>query len=145
MKFFLSSFLSVSILFQALVFSSGLFGCVLAEKAKICECNHGSKKQKHSNEEDKRFSKKSRSGEEVYSSNALPNCHSAKSGETHACACKKTENKVSKLSAFYSALFSPVQLSDLNHETNVIHIISLEYSDSGIHSFFSLLKPPRFS
>lgn len=145
MKSFFSIFLSVSILFQALVFSSGLFGCILAEKAKICECNHGSKKQKHSDDEDKRFSKKARSGGETDVSAALPNCHSAKSGETHACSCKKTENKLSQLSAFYSALFSPVQFSGLKHKTEVSHIINLEYSDLGIHSPFSLLKPPRFS
>ncbi|EQA53919.1 LIC_11090 family protein [Leptospira kmetyi] len=145
MKSFLSFFLSVSILFQALVFSSGLFGCVLAEKAKICECNHGSKKQKHADEEDKRFSRKSRSGKESRVAKTFPSCHSAKSGETHACSCKKTENKLSQLSAFYSALFSPVQLSDLNHKTDVLHIITLEYFNLGIHSSFSLLKPPRFS
>ncbi len=58
MKYSLSILLSASVLFQTIVFSSGLFGCILVEKAKICECNHGSKLQKHSNEEDKNFSKK---------------------------------------------------------------------------------------
>ncbi|RHX80308.1 LIC_11090 family protein [Leptospira yasudae] len=145
MKSFLSIFVSVSILFQAVVFSSGLFGCVLAEKAKLCECNHGSKAQKHANREDKRFSNKLRSEGKSTVAQKLPDCHSAASGEIHSCSCKKTENKLSQLSAFYSALSSPENASDLNHKPGLIQIITLEYSNSGIHSDFSLLKPPRIS
>ncbi|EMY76665.1 putative lipoprotein [Leptospira weilii serovar Ranarum str. ICFT] len=145
MKFSLSILLSASILFQALVFSSGLFGCILAEKAKICECNHGGKIQKHSNEEDKRFSKKVRSDRRSLVSDKLPNCHSAKSGEIHSCSCKKAENKLSQLSAFYSALFSPKQNFDIDHNLDFIQMITLEYSNSGILSFSVPLKPPRFS
>ncbi|EMF42629.1 hypothetical protein LEP1GSC067_3895 [Leptospira interrogans serovar Lora str. TE 1992] len=58
MKFSVSIFLSVSILFQTLVFSSGLFGCFLSEQYKLCECNHSSKIQKHTNKEDVLFSQK---------------------------------------------------------------------------------------
>lgn len=145
MKFSLSILLSTSILFQAIVFSSGLFGCILVEKAKICECNHGSKMQKHSNEEDKNFSKKVLSENRSVVSKTLPNCHSAKSGEVHVCSCKKTENKLSQLSAFYSILFSQKQGSDIEHHFDFIQIIILEYSNSGILSFFYPLKPPRFS
>ncbi|EMJ94530.1 LIC_11090 family protein [Leptospira alstonii] len=145
MKFYLSLLLSASILFQAVVFSSGLFGCILAEKAKICECNHGSRIQKHSNEEDKRFSKKVRSDRPSLSSDKLPNCHSAKSGEIHSCSCKKAENKLSQLGAFYSALFSPKQNSDIEHVLHFIQMITLEYSNSEILSFSSPFKPPRFS
>ncbi|EQA62930.1 LIC_11090 family protein [Leptospira alexanderi] len=145
MKFSLSILLSASILFQTIVFSSGLFGCILAEKAKICECNHRSKMQKHSNEEDKSFSKKVLSGNRSVVSKKLPNCHSAKSGEVHVCSCKKTENKLSQLSAFYSTLFSPKQGANIEHNPDFIQIIILEYSNSGILSFFSPLKPPRFS
>ncbi|EKO76529.1 MULTISPECIES: LIC_11090 family protein [Leptospira] len=145
MKYSLSILLSASVLFQTIVFSSGLFGCILVEKAKICECNHGSKLQKHSNKEDKNFSKKVRSENRAVVSKKLPNCHSAKSGEVHACSCKKTENKLSQLSAFYSTLFSQKQTADIEHNPTIIQIIILEYSNSGILSFFSPLKPPRFS
>ncbi|EMN90301.1 hypothetical protein M9Y82_07910 [Leptospira weilii] len=145
MKFSLSILLSASILFQAIVFSSGLFGCILAEKAKICECNHRSKIQKHSNAEDKNFSKKVLSENRTVVSKKLPNCHSAKSGEIHVCSCKKTENKLSQLSAFYSILFSQKQETGIEHNPNLIQIIILEYSNSGILSFLSPFKPPRFS
>ncbi|UPY77131.1 hypothetical protein FH581_014460 [Leptospira weilii] len=145
MKFSLSILLSASILFQAIVFSSGLFGCILAEKAKICECNHGSKIQKHSNAEDKNFSKKVLSENRTVVSKKLPNCHSAKSGEIHVCSCKKTENKLSQLSAFYSIFFSQKQEAGIEHNPNLIQIIILEYSNSGILSFLSPFKPPRFS
>ncbi|WP_061223372.1 LIC_11090 family protein [Leptospira weilii] len=145
MKFSLSILLSASILFQAIVFSSGLFGCILAEKTKICECNHTSRIQKHSNEEDKNFSKKVLSENRAVVSKKLPNCHSAKSGEVHVCSCKKTENKLSQLSAFYSILFSQKQEADIKHNPYFIQIIILEYSNSGILSFLFPFKPPRFS
>ncbi|UOG47861.1 LIC_11090 family protein [Leptospira noguchii] len=143
MKFSISIFLSVSVLFQSLVFSSGLFGCILSEKAKICECNHGSKIQKHTNKEDVFFSKKIRSFNRSTTSKTFPNCHSAQSGEAHSCACKKSENKLSQLSAFYSTFFSQKQTSHIRHDIDLIQIITLEYSNSGILSVFLILRPPR--
>ncbi|EKO15834.1 MULTISPECIES: LIC_11090 family protein [Leptospira] len=145
MKFYVSIFLSVSVLFQTLVFSSGLFGCILSEKAKICECNHGSKIQKHINKEDVLFAKKIRSFNRSTTSKKLPDCHSAQSGEAHSCSCKKAENKLSQLGAFYSAFFSQKQTSYIRHDLDFIQIITLEYSNSGISSFSFLFRPPRIS
>ncbi|AOP34578.1 hypothetical protein A0128_12385 [Leptospira tipperaryensis] len=146
MKLLLSFYLSITILFQAVVFSSGLFGCVLAEQAKICECNHGSRVQKHSNKEDDRFSKVVRSKSETsHVSKKLPDCHSAKSGETHACACKKSENKASQLSAFHSVLFNPATFWIVEPVSDLLEIIVFKDLNTGIHSSFSLLKPPQFS
>ncbi|EMN02347.1 LIC_11090 family protein [Leptospira noguchii] len=143
MKFSISTFLSISVLFQSLVFSSGLFGCILSEKAKICECNHGSKIQKHTNKEDVLFSKKIRSFNRSTTSKKLPDCHSAQSGEAHSCACKKAENKLSQLGAFYSTFFFQKQTSHIHQDIDLIQIITLEYSNSGILSVFLILRPPR--
>ncbi|XDD49113.1 hypothetical protein AB3N59_11825 [Leptospira sp. WS92.C1] len=145
MKSFFSFYLSVSILFQAILFSSGLFGCILSEKAKICECNHGSKIQKHANKEDSRFSKKAHSNLALSSPQKLPNCHSAKSGEQHACSCKKAENKLSQLSAFYSHLFSSDRHRIPNPISSLIQIVTFQDFNSGIDFSFSLLKPPQIS
>lgn len=146
MKRLLSIYLSTTILFQAVVFSSGLFGCVLAEQAKICECNHGSRVQKHANQEDVRFSKGARiASVETHDSKELPDCHSAQAGETHTCACKKSENKVSKLSAFYSALFNPATFWIVEPVSDLLEIIVFKDLNTGILSSLSLLKPPQFS
>ncbi|MBM9501343.1 hypothetical protein JWG44_13885 [Leptospira sp. 201903071] len=146
MKRLLSVYLSTTILFQAVVFSSGLFGCVLSEQAKICECNHGSRAQKHKNQEDDRFTKTVRSESETFhSSQKLPDCHSAKSGETHTCACKKSENKVSQLSAFYSILFSAVIFRPIEPVSGLLEIIVFKDLNTGIHSSSFLLRPPQFS
>ncbi|EKR54004.1 LIC_11090 family protein [Leptospira interrogans] len=145
MKFSVSIFLSVSILFQTLVFSSGLFGCFLSEQYKLCECNHSSKIQKHTNKEDVLFSQKIRSLNRSTTSKTFPNCHSAQSGEAHSCSCKKSENKLSQLGVFYSTFFSQKQTSYIRHDLDIIQIITLEYSNSGIFSFSFLLKPPRIS
>ncbi|EKN89481.1 putative lipoprotein [Leptospira interrogans str. 2003000735] len=145
MKFSVSIFLSVSILFQTLVFSSGLFGCFLSEQYKLCECNHGSKIQKHINKEDVLFAKKIRSFNRSTTSKKLPDCHSAQSGETHSCSCKKSENKLSQLGAFYSTFFSQKQASYIRHDLDIIQIITLEYSNFGISSFSFLFRPPRIS
>ncbi|MBM9578853.1 hypothetical protein JWG45_17040 [Leptospira sp. 201903070] len=146
MKRLLSIYLSTAILFQTIVFSSGLFGCVLAEQAKICECNHGSRAQKHKDREDDRFAKTVRSdSKESHSSKKLPDCHSAKSGETHTCACKKSENKVAQLSVFYSTLFSPGAILIAGPVSEFLEIIIFKEWNTGIQSSFSLLRPPRFS
>ncbi|MDV6236475.1 hypothetical protein CH379_012635 [Leptospira ellisii] len=145
MKSFLSLFLSVSVLFQGIVFSSGLFGCILSEKARICECNHGSRIQKHSDEEDSRYFDKVLAGQSSATTGKLPDCHSAKKGETHACACKKAENKLSQLRAFYSAWSSPLSVAYPAPISEIDYILILEYSDTGIQFSPFLLKPPRFS
>ncbi|KPA27653.1 Uncharacterized protein AMR48_1924 [Leptospira interrogans] len=105
MKFSVSIFLSVSILFQTLVFSSGLFGCFLSEQYKLCECNHSSKIQKHTNKEDVLFSQKIRSFNRSTTSKKLPDCHSAQSGEAHSCSCKKSENKLLSWARFIPLFF----------------------------------------
>lgn len=146
MKRLLSVYLSIAILFQAVVFSSGLFGCVLAEQARICECNHGSRTQKHSDKEDDRFSKVVRSSSETsHDSKKLPDCHSAQSGETHTCACKKSENKMSQLSAFFSVLFNTKTLWIAEPVSDLLEIITFKDLNTGIHSSFPLIKPPQFS
>ncbi|TGK31536.1 hypothetical protein EHQ12_02210 [Leptospira gomenensis] len=145
MKSFLSLFLSVSVLFQGIVFSSGLFGCVLSEKAKICECNHGSRLQKHSNGEDARYFDKTLAGATSTQTGQLPDCHSAKKGETHTCACKKAENKLSQLRAFYSAWSSPLPVSYPEPISEIHCILSLEYSNTGILLSRIPFEPPRFS
>ncbi|TGM57044.1 LIC_11090 family protein [Leptospira adleri] len=146
MKRLLSVYLSITILFQAVVFSSGLFGCVLAEQAKICECNHGSRVQKHANTEDDRFSKVVRSSSTTpHDSKKLPDCHSAQSGETHTCACKKSENKMSQLSAFYSVLFNTETFWIVEPVSDLLEIRIFKDLNTGINSSFPLIKPPQFS
>lgn len=59
-------------------------------RTSFCKCNHDSKIQKHEDEEDVYFNSKTSSFHTTSTQEKdLPDCHSAKKGEAHACGCKE--------------------------------------------------------
>ncbi|BDA80348.1 hypothetical protein LPTSP3_g32780 [Leptospira kobayashii] len=117
----LSLLIAAILLFQAVFLNSGLFGYCLEDGAKICECNHGSRKELHKNPEDEMFSKErvtvSSHDDHKHGAKILPSCHSAKSGETHLCSCKKNKSQASSLRNFHQTW---------NHQTNSSEV-SVQY------------------
>jgi len=117
----LSLLTAAILLFQAVFLNSGLFGYCLENGSKICECNHGSRKEIHKNVEDEMFGLEkvavSSHEEHKHSAKVLPSCHSAKSGETHLCSCKKSKSQASSLRHFHQTW---------NYETNIT-TVCLQY------------------
>ncbi|MCE9501788.1 MAG: hypothetical protein K8R21_15000 [Leptospira sp.] len=144
-------FLSIAIFVQSALFGSGLFACMLNEQAMYCSCNHSSKKEIHpshrQNREDNEFRNKNRSGIKVTAGELnLPDCHKAKSGEVHLCACKKSKKSFEtifpQVTAFYTlgsateSIFGVILYSDI---FNVRFLMSGSLHDPG------LIKPPKIS
>lgn len=144
----ISLILAHCFLFQSLVFGSGWFCGLLAGEIKLCECNHGSQKEKHADSEDSRFETKlaSDEGEHSHSKPSLPDCHSAKSGETHKCSCKKAKDKAAALSGtictqfYYSTI-----INDLEPESVTSELVAWIPDSFGIQISFGLERPPQFS
>ncbi|MGJ4731538.1 LIC_11090 family protein [Leptospira levettii] len=102
----ISGLLTLVLTTQFFFLGSGLLGYCLESNSKICKCNHGSKKEKHSNSEDQLFlDKQSVNLSASYDPNhshtkelALkPNCHDAKNGEAHLCSCEKKKKDAMSL------------------------------------------------
>lgn len=144
----ISLILAHCFLFQSLIFGSGWFCGLLAGEIKLCECNHGSGKEKHAAAEDSRFENKlvSEDGDEEHSHSSLPDCHSAKSGETHKCSCKKAKDKASALSGSICAQFYSSPNSEYTGPKAVGSELLAPFSESiGVQIPLFLERPPRFS
>ncbi|EMK02233.1 hypothetical protein AB3N61_06000 [Leptospira sp. WS58.C1] len=145
----ISIILTQCFLFQSLVFGSGWFCGMLAGEIKLCHCNHGSQKEKHSASEDQRFSSKLADAGEDHSNSkpsSLPDCHSAKSGEAHKCACKKAKDKASYLSGtICTQFFTYSKLENIAPQTLDSELLGRIQEDSGVIVSFDLERPPRFS
>ncbi|TGJ99641.1 hypothetical protein EHO59_17535 [Leptospira semungkisensis] len=139
------------LIFQSLVFGSGWFSGLLAGEIKLCECNHASRTEKHASEEDSKFKSKLASADDHkdhdHHSKSLPDCHSAKSGETHKCACKKAKDKFALFTGticaqFYSSYEKGSSLLPIALHSDLLSWIP---RDLGIELTSDLEKPPRFS
>ncbi|MCW7507008.1 hypothetical protein ND816_04130 [Leptospira levettii] len=112
----ISGLLTLVLTTQFFFLGSGLLGYCLESNSKICKCNHGSKKEKHSNSEDQLFlDKQSVNLSASYDPNhshtkelALkPNCHDAKNGEAHLCSCEKKKKDAMSLRMHHQTMDRP--------------------------------------
>ncbi|MDF3818604.1 hypothetical protein P3G55_01760 [Leptospira sp. 96542] len=147
--------LAFSILTQTLFLGSGLLGFCLESASKICQCNHGSKKETHASAEDKHFASVGiGSGSGIGSADhhadheipktIKPSCHDAKEGEAHLCSCKKKKKEASNLRPHHQT-FERVQfVSSTPAKQNLVSFIpsepSMRLTDGNP---FYLIKPPR--
>lgn len=101
---------------QFLFLGSGLLGYCVESASKICQCNHGSKKEKHGNAEDKLFSEDQKTSNSLVSTHdhqsssdtaVKPSCHDAKSGEAHLCSCKKQKKDAQSLRTHHQTMDRP--------------------------------------
>ncbi|TGL64087.1 LIC_11090 family protein [Leptospira sarikeiensis] len=144
----ISLILTQCFLFQSLVFGSGWFCGMLAGEIKLCHCNHASQKEKHSDSEDSRFSNKlADSGEDHETpKSSLPDCHSAKSGEVHKCACKKAKDKASTLSGtICTQFFAYTKLENIAPGILGSESFGRIQNSNGVLISFDLERPPQFS
>ncbi|WCL49204.1 LIC_11090 family protein [Leptospira sp. GIMC2001] len=163
--------LSLCLLFQCLVFSSGLFGFILSEGAKICQCNHSSKKEKHVSAEDEIFASKPVIGDKainrqtissnksmtaphsvqksqklnVLESDSLPSCHDSKAGEAHLCNCKKSEKTAQMLLSHRQTFFIHRLSEFFNPKIDSIYTYSFFLISKMDGYALSIFKPPRIS
>jgi hypothetical protein len=150
--------LTITVLFQSVFISSGLFGTYLLENKKLCTCNHNSPNEVHAKLEDRIFAQDKlaislystdhSSEHSEHDHNAIqetsPNCHSAKIGEAHICSCKKQE------SASYSLIphlqfFYAVPYRWMDPELKTIALIPSIDSELLHGTQHSLFKPPKNS
>ncbi|MDX1960299.1 MAG: hypothetical protein SFU98_17145 [Leptospiraceae bacterium] len=89
MRKFVGSLNLFLILFTTTFLDSGVACLESLNASLICKCNHGSRAEIH--QDDLLLSKH----KEVQAN--LPDCHKAKKGAAHVCACKKTSDSLSKL------------------------------------------------
>ncbi len=137
--------LLVTVLIQIAFLQSGLLGTCLEKITAICQCNHGSRKEVHANPEDSRF--KAKKGISAKQSNVsatvLPNCHSAKNGETHACSCSKKKERFSELkiqSQIWNTLFDLVSISS---KQDLLYSLNEPSLPLRIGQGLSLDRPPK--
>ncbi len=144
----MSFILAGCFLFQSLVFGSGWFCGILAGEIKLCECNHSSQKEKHADSEDSQFETKlaDSNDHQSHKSGSLPDCHSAKSGETHKCACKKAKDKAAFLSGTICTQFF-FSLKSQDFYPNLIQspLFNPILQINGVDITMDLERPPQFS
>nr|WP_208861365.1 hypothetical protein [Leptospira brenneri] len=137
---------------QFLFLGSGLLGFCVESASKICQCNHGSKKEKHGNAEDQLFSEDKESSVSLTSSHdhrnqseetLKPSCHDAKSGEVHLCSCKKQKKDALSLRSHHQTMDKPNLTFGL--VTPVLFSYTIYESTSTLldGQVPSLLRPPR--
>ncbi|XDD46150.1 hypothetical protein AB3N60_15770 [Leptospira sp. WS39.C2] len=139
---------------QFFFLGSGLLGYCLESNSKICKCNHGSKKEKHSNSEDQLFLEKqsgkiSASDETNHSHSkeiALkPSCHDAKDGEAHLCSCKKKKKEAMSLRMHHQTMDRPNFTFGLSLPILFSYTIYESPSTLEDGKILTLLRPPRNS
>lgn len=137
---------------QFLFLGSGLLGYCLESNSKICHCNHGSKKEKHGNAEDKLFSEgKTESLSSAHVDNhqttkelALkPNCHEAKDGEVHLCSCKKKKKDALSLRSHHQTMDRPNLAFGFTVPSVIFYTINESSSTLEDGRIPTLLRPPR--
>ena len=143
--------LSVIIFEQSALFGSGLYAYFLHSQAVYCSCNHSSKKEIHSthrqNQEDRNFNGNARIKADVAENiRNIPDCHAAKTGEVHFCACKKTKKSFEIIYSQFSPsyIFTP-ENSFIYAEILYADLLSQKATMTGSLHDPRLIKPPRFS
>lgn len=137
---------------QFLFLGSGLLGYCVESASKICQCNHGSKKEKHGNAEDNLFSEDRESSTSLVSSHdhgnssketLKPSCHDAKSGEAHLCSCKKQKKDALNLRTHHQTMDRPSLTIILVPSSDIIYTMTESPSTLEDGRIPSLLRPPR--
>ncbi|MCW7491209.1 hypothetical protein ND861_00940 [Leptospira sp. 2 VSF19] len=120
--------------------------------SKICQCNHGSKKEKHGNTEDQLFSEDREETIVVTSSHdhqnkseesIKPSCHDAKSGEAHLCSCKKQKKDAVSLRTHHQTMDRPSLAIRLVPPSVIIYTMTESPSTLLDGKIPTLLRPPR--
>lgn len=137
---------------QFLFLGSGLLGYCVESASKICQCNHGSKKEKHGNSEDQLFSEDRETSVAVTSSHEhensseetlKPSCHDAKSGEAHLCSCKKQKKDAVSLRMHHQTMDRPNLTFILVPSSDIIYTMSESPFALLEGKIPTLLRPPR--
>lgn len=137
---------------QFLFLGSGLLGYCLESNSKICHCNHGSKKEKHGNAEDKIFAEGNATS--VTSADSFdhqttkelalkPNCHEAKDGEAHLCSCKKKKKDALSLRSHHQTMDRPNLAFGFAVPSVIFYTIYESPSTLEDGRIPTLLRPPR--
>lgn len=137
----------ITLLFQSVLFSGGLYGVIMESEAMLCTCNHNSHSEKHS-DEDVHFGKKSLLKGTGLSENAevaKPSCHNPKEGEAHLCTCKKAKANVDFLmSSSHQTWCSGAAFAFAANHPELILILARNGRKLTIEYPFYLVKPPSF-
>ncbi|EOQ89315.1 hypothetical protein LEP1GSC202_0757 [Leptospira yanagawae serovar Saopaulo str. Sao Paulo = ATCC 700523] len=139
---------------QFFFLGSGLLGYCLETNSKICKCNHGSKKEKHTNSEDQLFSEsqniKITSSEEKNHAHTKelalkPSCHDAKDGEAHLCSCKKKKKDAMSLRTHHQTMDQPNLTFGI--AVPILYFYKIYESPSTLEdgNLPTLLRPPRIT
>ncbi|XDD42466.1 hypothetical protein AB3N58_14380 [Leptospira sp. WS60.C2] len=137
---------------QFFFLGSGLLGYCLESNSKLCKCNHGSKKEKHGNAEDKLFQDTQNvelkdsedSSHSVTKELALkPSCHDAKAGEAHLCSCKKSKKDAMSLRMHHQTMDRPNVTFGILVPTFYSYSIFESPSTLMDGKIPTLLRPPR--
>lgn len=113
-----------AILSQSLVYDSGL--CYMRKVRQVCNCNHNSKKEIHTNQKSK------------------SDCHDAKK-TIHVCACKKHKNP-NELSNLIKQIFFIVSDNcSLSIQFTKLFILFPNFLADLSGYQLTLIKPPRLS
>lgn len=137
---------------QFLFLGSGLLGYCVESASKICQCNHGSKKEKHGNTEDQLFSEDKETSVAVTSSHdhqssthetLKPSCHDAKAGEAHLCSCKKQKKDAVSLRMHHQTMDRPSLTNILVPSSDIIYTMTESPSTLLDGKILTLLRPPR--
>lgn len=137
---------------QFLFLGSGLLGYCLESNSKICYCNHGSKKEKHGNAEDRIFVEGH--GTSVTSADSFdhqttkelalkPNCDEAKDGEAHLCSCKKKKKDALSLRSHHQTMDKPNLAFGFPVPSVIFYTIYESPSTLEDGRIPTLLRPPR--
>lgn len=152
LKRWIAGSLAIFLCTQFLFLGSGLLGYCLESNSKICQCNHGSKKEKHGNAEDQLFSEDretsvtlSHSHESENTSEVAlkPSCHDAKSGEAHLCSCKKQKKDALSLRTHHQTMDRPSLTFGLVKSSVIIYTINESPFTLVDGDLPNLLRPPR--
>ncbi|EPG74619.1 hypothetical protein LEP1GSC058_1701 [Leptospira fainei serovar Hurstbridge str. BUT 6] len=136
-------------LFHSLVFGSGFFGGILADEIKLCECNHGSKKETHATDEDLSFKTKLATEDSSRShtddtNHHLPDCQSADAGEVHKCSCSKAKDKVAFFTGTLVQQIFALDAFGFFPNLEESNILSLQTRISGLYLSSDIDRPPSF-
>ncbi|EQA44623.1 hypothetical protein LEP1GSC050_2021 [Leptospira broomii serovar Hurstbridge str. 5399] len=136
-------------LFHSLVFGSGWFGGILAGEIKLCECNHGSKKETHATVEDLSFKTKLATADSSpihtnETNHPLPDCQSAEVGEAHKCSCAKAKDKVSLFTGTLVTQILALDTIGFFPNLEESNIVSFQTRTSGIDLSTDIERPPSF-
>lgn len=145
----LAAFLLIIVFTQTIFLGGGLLGACAEDASKICHCNHGSKKEIHSNSEDALFKthKKSKKISTLVSGklDSKLNCHTSDSRVPHTCSCKKKKSSIARLSIYYQTWISDFSLTSISIFT--FHEFSKPTSFDFLQDEWEwkIIKPPRYT